>query len=138
MLLVSVQPLDFHLRHNQINAIYYYYYKKLRKRWSNVKNVTQGIGIFLTISLGALTIVISSGVLVIPVVATALTGTGVFATSLVTMLDKSLITKKRKSLKTKHLHIKEVYDKLHYYFQRVCDDNVITRLREKRLRILSF
>ena len=69
---------------------------------------------------------LSSGVLLIPVVATALTGTGVFATSLVTMLDKSLITKKRKSLKTMHLHIKEVYDKLHYYFQRVCDDNVIT------------
>ena len=50
------------------------HYDKLRKRWSKVKNVTQGIGIFLTISLDALTIAISSGVLVIPVVATALTG----------------------------------------------------------------
>jgi len=34
--------------------------------------VTQGVGACLTISLGALTIVISSGVLTIPVVATAL------------------------------------------------------------------
>ena len=65
------------------------HYDKLRKRWSKVKNLTQGIGIFLTVSLCVLTIVISSGVLVIPVVATALTGTGVFTTSLVTMLDKS-------------------------------------------------
>ena len=42
------------------------------------------------------------------------------------MIDKSLINKKRKSLSKKHVHVKEVYDKLHYYFQRVCDDNVIT------------
>ena len=34
--------------------------------------IFEGIGIFLTISLDTLTIVISSGVLVIPVVATAL------------------------------------------------------------------
>ena len=34
------------------------HYKKLRKRWTKVKNVTQGIGIFLTISLGTFTIVI--------------------------------------------------------------------------------
>ena len=102
------------------------HYDKLRKRWGIVKNVTQGIGIFLTVSLGALTIVISSGALAIPVVGTVLTSTGVFSTSLMTMVDKSLMSKKRKSLSKKHLHIKEVYDKLHYYFQKVTDDNVIT------------
>jgi len=102
------------------------HYNKLRKRWTIAKNVTQGVGACLTISLGALTIVISSGVLTIPVVATALTGTGVFTTSLATVIDKSVMSKKRKSLSKKHAHVKEVYDKLHYYFQRVCDDNVIT------------
>ena len=102
------------------------HYNKLRKRWGVVKNVTQGFGVFLTVSLGILTIVISSGVLTIPVVATALTSTGVFTSSLATLIDKSLMTKKRKSLNKKHVYVKEVYDKLHYYFQKVCDDNNIT------------
>ena len=102
------------------------HYDKLRKRWTIVKNVTQGVGVFLTVSLGALTIVISSGALAIPVVATTLTSVGLFTTSTATMIDKSLMSKKRKSLSKKHLHIKEVYDKLHYYFQKAIEDNTIT------------
>ena len=102
------------------------HYEKLKKRWTVVKHAAEGAGITITVICGVLTIIASSGVLGIPIMAILTSGSGV-ATSLITAVtDKTFINRHRTNLKKKYLKTKEISDNLQIYFQKCSEDNVIT------------
>ena len=102
------------------------HYEKLKKRWTVVKHAAEGAGITITVICGILTIIASSGVLGVPIMAILTSGSGV-ATSLITAVtDKTFINRHRTNLKKKYLKTKEISDNLQIYFQKCAQDDVIT------------
>ena len=102
------------------------HYKKLSKRWTIAKNVSEGTGVGLTVICGVLAVVASSGVIGIPLLLIFSTSSGTLATLITTITNKAFINKHRKALKDKYTRTKETHDKLFLYFQKCIEDKIIT------------
>ena len=102
------------------------HYEKLKHRWTVVKNVSEATGIGLTVVCGILTVVTSAGILGIPMLAIISTTSGTLTSLITTITNKSFINKRRSSLKNKYLKTKETSDKLHLFFEKCSQDEIIT------------
>ena len=102
------------------------HYEKVKHHWSLARRILEGIGITTMVTLGVSSVVLTAGVLTAPLVPAILTGGSITATALFTTLDKSLLKRREKHLKKKQASIKETLDKLHFYFEKCREDNVIT------------
>ena len=102
------------------------HYEKVKHQWTIARRVLEGIGISTIGLLGVSSVVLSAGVLAAPLVPAILTGGSLTVTGILTTLDKSLLRRREKAIKKKQLDIKETYDKLHFYFEKCREDNLIT------------
>ena len=101
------------------------HYKKLKHRWVIARRILQGVGITITTSLSLGTIV-TTIFLTPPLIPIILTGVGIFSLTMLSTLDKSVFNIREKSLRKKQHQNKEILNKLHYYFEKCRDDNIIT------------
>ena len=101
------------------------HYEKVRHNWIIARRVLQGVGFVSTVTLGLATITVS-GMFAIPLLPIILTGGGIGTMTLFSFLDKSLFKFREKSLRTKQCKVKEIVDKLHFYFEKCREDNIIT------------
>ena len=102
------------------------HYKKIKHRWSIMKNVSEGLGVSITVISGVLAIVSTSGILGIPIMTILTTGSGLITGVITTITNKTFIGKRRSSIKKKYLRTKEIVDNLQIYFQKCKQDNIIT------------
>ena len=102
------------------------HYKKIKRRWTLLKNVSEGIGVTISSVCGVLTIVATSGVLGIPIIVFLTTSGGMITTLITTITNKSFINKRRSSIKNKYLNTKEVLDNLQIYFLKAKQDGIIS------------
>ena len=115
------------------------HYEKLKRRWNIIKNVSEITGIALTVGSGILTIVVTSGVLGIPLVALLSTTSTTLTALISTIVNKSFITKHRKKLRAKYNSTKELSDKLYLYFEKSSQDgNITVEEMEKFEKILNI
>ena len=101
------------------------HYKKVRHNWIIARRILQGVGFATTATLGVATIAVA-GSFAIPLLPIILTGGGIGTMSLFSILEKSVFKFREKSLRIKQCKIKEILDKLHFYFEKCREDNVIT------------
>lgn len=113
------------------------HYKKLNKRWSIVKNVSEGTGLGLTVICGVLAVISTSGILGIPLLLILTTSSGTLTSLVTAITNKTFIQKHRKALKKKYSQTKETYDKLFLHFQKCAQDNTITLEEMEQFEKLS-
>ena len=102
------------------------HYEKIKNKWSVFRRVLEGIGIFSVASLGVASIILTAGIVTVPLVPAILAGGSIGITTLLTALDKSLLMKREKSIRKKHADIKETLDKLYFHFEKCREDNIIS------------
>ena len=102
------------------------HYRKIKHRWTIIKYIAEGIGISATVICGILTIVVSSGVLSVPILALTTSSGGLLSPILAAITNKTFIEKHRKSIRCKHQKTKEVLDKLYLAFEKSSKDNIIS------------
>ena len=102
------------------------HYQKIKHHWTIARRILDGIGITAIGALSASSIVLTAGVLTTPIIPAVLTGGTLAITGVLTTLDKSLLKRRERAIKKKQLDVKEILDKLHFYFEKCREDNVIT------------
>lgn len=106
---------------------------KLKHRWTIIKHVSEAVGVSVTVVCAILTIIASSGIIAVPILALATSSTGLMAPVLQALTNRTFITKHRNKIKTKHTATKELIDKLFITFDKCNSDNTITDTEMKQI-----
>ena len=106
---------------------------KLKHRWTITKHVSEGVGVTVTVICAVLTIFATTGIIAVPVLALATTGTGLMTPLLQALTNRTFITKHRNKIKIKHTKTKELIDKLFVHFDKCVSDNIITDSEMKQI-----
>ena len=102
------------------------HYKKIKNRWLVFENISDVIGIVLTVGTGLVTVIATSGTIVIPVVVLSLTSSSMLGSLITALTGKVFINRHKRRIKLKLRKTETVLNKLHLFFEKCKEDNIIT------------